>query len=309
MSRAIVVTGAAGFIGRFVVAALRERNIPVIATGRPAGRETTGVIPVAFDDQTAMVPLLREAQAVIHLAARAHVAAHPDPDANRAFRDVNVQGTLDVARAAATAGVRRFVFVSSAGVLGARSPPGGLSDESPAAPYDAYTRSKLEAETLLAPFAAETGLELVIVRPPVVYGPNAPGNFGRLLRWVGRVPLPLGAISARRSGTGVRNLADFLAFAAITEEAGGTVCLVSDPETPTVTELCRRVATLRGRPGLLVPVSPAILAFALRLAGSRPDARRLTEPFELQPTVTMRLGWRPPYTLNDELAFAVGAKA
>lgn len=289
----LAITGAGGFIGREFVSSTRSSGLDVVPLGRA-------------EVEASLEHRIAGCDAVVHLAARAHVlesAAAADTDA---FERSNVELTRAVAGAACRAGVARFVFVSSAGVLGRRSPPGGFDDHNFPAPHDAYTRSKLAAEEMLL---EEFGnrIEIVIVRPPLVYGPDAPGNFGRLLRLVRRGwPLPFGALDAPRSMIGLRNLCDALRRAATAPGASGLRLLVADRESPSVAGLVAEMAAALGRRSRVWPVPVSVLDLAFSVAGRRQDFERLAAPFLLRPFLAPdRLGWHAPYRFADELRWAI----
>jgi nucleoside-diphosphate-sugar epimerase len=291
--RRLAVTGAGGFIGREFVCSTRGLGWPVQALGRPelgAGLESR----------------LSGCEAVVHLAARAHVLEAQAAADSAEFERSNVDLTRRVAAAARSAGVRRLVFVSSAGVLGRASPPGGFHDASPVAPHDAYTRSKLAAEEALqGEFAAD--LELVIVRPPLVYGPQAPGNFARLLGLIRRGwPLPFGALDAPRSMLGLRNLCDALRIAAVHPQAPGLRLLVADAQSPSVSELVAGLAQALGRRPRLLAVPEPVLRSAFAALARSADFERLSAPFLLRGRLAWEtLGWTPPHPWDEELAWAV----
>lgn len=295
MSR-LAVTGASGFIGRHLCATAASAGITCVALGRDSLRAG------------AIEPAIEGCDAVLHLAGRAHVLRETSDAPDAEFRHVNVTLTRQVAIAARNVGVGRFLFVSSAGVLGQVSPPEGLDDLSPPRPYDSYTRSKLEAEQLLASELRDS-IPLTIVRPPLVYGPGARGNFERLVRAVrAGWPLPVGGLSARRSMVGVRNLVDLLLTAAIGDGAEGATMLVADRELVTVGEFVRAVARAAQCTPRILDVPAPLLKAGLRALGRGADLARLSQPFVLRPSEALcRLGWSPQRSLHEELDWALAS--
>jgi nucleoside-diphosphate-sugar epimerase len=240
----------------------------------------------------------------VHLAARVHVMRDQAVDPLAAFRRVNVDGTLELARQAAQAGVRRFVFVSSVKVNGEASAPGRpYREDDPPAPADAYALSKYEAELGLRQLAVQTGMELVTVRPPLVYGPGAKGNFRSLLqlaRWA--VPLPLGAVDNRRSLIGLDNLVDFLLVCLAHPAAANRTFLVSDGQDVSTAQLYRRLAAALGRTVRLPAVPPLLLLMAAGLIGRRAAWQRLCGTLQVDAgPARERLGWRAPLELDEGL--------
>ena len=292
----LAVSGATGFVGGHLSRWLPSQQ----CVAQPLSRAMIGSadLPVA----------LRGMDAVIHLAARAHRLRDAATDPAREFHEVNVGITRVMAQACVSAGVKRFVFVSSAGVLGSRSPTDGFTDASSAAPHDDYTRSKLAAEQMLT---TEFGgrLEVVILRPPMVYGPGAPGNFDRILKAVlTGFPLPLGGLRAPRSLISVRNLCDVMLRAATCSSVEARPILVSDREVTSVAELAAAIAEAVGRRnrGFIVPAS--MLSAALKLAGRSGDLHRLLEPFVLRGSLACSsLGWSPEFEFAHELEWTVRA--
>ncbi|WP_026333161.1 SDR family oxidoreductase [Thioalkalivibrio sp. ALM2T] len=308
MTRRVLVTGANGFVGSAVMGALCSRGDiePVGLVRRLEGAagdlQACGDLEVVSDWR----PFLEGVDAVVHCAARAHVLRDEVEDPLAVFRWVNVDATLFLARQAAEAGVRRFVFVSSIGVLG-RSQERPFLFSDPPNPQEPYAVSKWEAEQGLRGLARETGMEVVVVRPPLVYGPGAPGNFGQLLKWVARgVPLPLGAVSNRRSLVGLDNLVDLLVRCVEHSAAAGQTFLAGDGEDVSTTELLRRVARAMDRRARLVPVPPGVLRTGARLAGKGEMARRLLDSLQVDIAHTREtLGWEPPVSLDEGLRRAV----
>jgi len=219
------------------------------------------------------------------------------------FRRVNVQGTLNLARQAAKSGVYRFVFISSVGVNGAATLKKPFTEEDQAQPHSLYAQSKYEAELGLKALATETGMEVVIIRPPLVYGPGAPGNFGSLMRWLQRgIPLPLGAIHNQRSLVALDNLIDLIVTCIDHPGAANQTFLVSDGEDVSTTELLRRMGRAMNCPARLVPVPAGFLKTAAALLGKRDMAQRLCGSLQVDIRKTREmLGWRPPLTLDQGL--------
>ena len=305
----VLVTGAAGFVGAAVMESLRSRSAiePVglvrhLEVSAPADLRACGDLEQVSDWR----PFLEGIEVLVHCAARAHVQHEEADDPRVVFRSVNTQPTLLLARHAAEAGVRRFVLVSSIGVLGrAQERPFRASD--PASPEEPYAASKWEAEQGLQLISSDTGLEFVVVRPPLVYGPRAPGNFGKLLEWVARgVPLPLGAVHNRRSFVGLDNLVDLLVTCVGHPGATNQVFLAGDGEDLSTTDLLRRVAVAMGKRPRLFPVSPSLLRAAARAVGRGEMAQRLLDSLQVDISHTREtLGWEPPVSVDEGLRRAV----
>jgi nucleoside-diphosphate-sugar epimerase len=249
-------------------------------------------------------PALLGISAVVHLAARAHVT-ETGADALERFRAVNSAGTRHLAEAAAAAGVRRFVFLSSVKAMGESSPRDrALTEADTPAPEDAYGISKREGEIALLDVAASSGLEPVILRAPLVYGPGVKGNFLRLMRLVDRgIPLPFGAVANRRSLVARANLAAALALCLRHPDAAGETFLVADGEDLSTPELIRRLARALERPARLFPLPPALLSRVGRLIGREPEIARLTGDLAIDSgTIRARLGWQPVVAVDEALA-------
>jgi nucleoside-diphosphate-sugar epimerase len=293
----MAVTGASGFLGRHLCPELISRGNEVIEISR---------VDLASEN---LCRKFEGVDVVVHLAARAHVLRDGSSDPRAEFWNSNVGLTQSAARAAILSGVRRFVFLSSAGVLGARSPPGGFGDDSIPCPHDAYTASKLEGESWLSAHLP-AGMQLVILRPPLIYGPGAKGNFARLLRlalkgW----PLPIGGFCAERSMIGIRNMVNLIGVAATADRVTRATLLAADRESISVSALFRQVAELAGHRPWLAPLSPALINCLLLVTGRGKDIARLNDPFVLRPTIAhSRFGWMPPYSLQDELQRTVSCE-
>jgi nucleoside-diphosphate-sugar epimerase len=301
----VLLTGASGFVGRATIAAaegsgLRIRAATRNGADRPAG-DTVRIPGLDFD--TDWGPIIAGVDTVIHLAARVHVARDRAADP-LAYRAVNVHGTVRLAVAAADAGIRRFVFVSTVKVHGETSADGPFTAASPFRPSDPYSRSKAEAEERLREIEARTGLDVVIVRPPLVYGPGVRANFLNLVRAVDRgLPLPLGRVRNRRSFVYVQNLADLLLLlAARTPAAAGRSFLVSDGPPVSTPDLVRRIAAALDRPARLVPVPMALIRAAGRFAGRSGSIDRLLGSLAVDTRDTEdTLGWTPGTTMDQGL--------
>jgi UDP-glucose 4-epimerase len=295
----IALTGATGFVGRFLVRDLTRRGYRVRALlRRPADLppETQSAVVGDLAAPRHMAEALREVDAVIHSAGLAHaMSGVPEDD----YRSANTDATAAMARAAERAGIRRFVFLSSIRAQSGPAAPGVLTEADEPRPTDAYGRSKLEAERGLA----ETGLDWVALRPVLVYGEGVRGNMAALLRLARTpYPLPLGALRARRSLLALENLAEAVDVVLRHE---GRLCrplLVADPEPVTLPQIVAALREGLGRgPGLL-PVPQALLGAGMRLAGRGEAFERLAGSLVADPTALLALGWTPPVATREALA-------
>ena len=298
MKAPILVTGANGFVGRTLCLTLRERGFPFVATVRSANAPdeiAVGALTGATDWRHA----LTGCSTVIHLAARVHVMDDRSGDPLLAYRQVNVEATLQLARQASSAGVTRFVFVSSVKVNG-ESTTGRLpyrADDVPQ-PCDPYGQSKMEAEAALFAVGRETGMEIVVVRPPLVYGPGVKANFLSLIKLVKRgIPLPFGRVSGVRSMVALDNLVDLLIACSTHQNAPGGIFMVSDDQDMTVGELVRLIAAAMSKKVRLIPVTPALMRAAAGLLGKTAVTDRLFGALQVDISATKeRLEWRPLVT-------------
>ena len=301
----VLVTGASGFIGRALVDALHANGCNVVGSMRcPIDFSWASSSPLLGDDNADWRIPLEGCTVVVHSAGRAHILNDRVADPLSEFRRVNVAGTLQLAEQAASVGVHRFVFLSSIGVNGASTSAGNrfLWDDR-YNPQNAYALSKCEAEQGLWCIAAKTGLEVVVIRPPLVYGSNAPGNFGSLMRWLRHgIPLPLGAIHNQRSLVAVDNLVNLIVTCLTHSAAVNQTFLVSDGEDVSTTELLRRMGQAMHRPARLIPVPSRLLAQAAALIGKADMAQRLCGSLQVDIEKTrILLGWKPPLTLDEGL--------
>lgn len=306
----VLVTGAAGLVGAELCAELLGRRESVVALVRgrrlPALAGLGGFTERVIDDLESLIAApqpLSGCEVVVHLAARVHHPREHSPEAERTYGVENTQLTRRLASACVDAGVRRFVFMSSIKALAGLSPEGPLRPDAVPHPDDAYGRSKLEAERELRTLAAATGLELCIVRAPLVYGPRAGANFGQLLRWVRRgVPLPLAGVTNRRSLVSVWNLASALARCCELGRPTAGTFHVSDARAVSTPELVRLLAAGLGRRARLFAIEPGLLARALRLVGRGDLVERLLGTLELDIGESCAaLGWQPPLPVEAGL--------
>lgn len=247
---------------------------------------------------------LTDVKVVVHAAARVHVMRDAVAEPLAAFRLVNVEGTLNLARQAALAGVQRFVFISSIKVNGEATCAGHpfLADDEPR-PADPYGISKAEAERGLRALAAETGMDMVIIRPTLVYGPGVKGNFLSMMQWLNKaVPLPFGAIHNNRSLVALDNLVDLIATCIEHPAAANQVFLVSDDEDVSTTELLRRMGEALGKPARLLPLPAWLLSTCALMLGKRALSQRLCGSLQADIAKTKKLlGWSPPVNMSDGL--------
>lgn len=311
----VVVTGASGFVGTALCAQLIRRRDTVHAVVRSPVISTAYCQPFlvgAVDGATDWSATLEHAEVVVHLAARVHVMHETEKDAAVLYHAVNTVGTHKLVQDAARAGVKRFVFISTAKVNGESTADGNPFRESDKpAPRDAYSRSKYEAEEALRGFSTKYGMEVVIIRPPLVYGPGVKANFAALMRAVQRgLPLPLGAVHNLRSLVGLDNLVDFIITCARHPAAANQTFLVSDGADISTPDLVRAMARAAGRPARLLSVPVGVLASLASLVGKRAAVDRLCSSLQLNISKSHELlQWAPPVTLKEGLrrAFA-GAK-
>ena len=332
----ILVTGATGFVGKALVSKFVDIGWSVKALVRqasdllpesivqvvgdlscfcPSERNEESVecaqsrvenLHLVQDDRKLLRVALKDADVVVHAAARAHIMRNEALDPLTEYRKMNRDATLVLARMAAELGVKRFVFMSSIGVNGKLNTK-PFTEADRVSPHDAYSISKFEAEQGLLELANETGMEVVIIRPPLVYGKNAPGNFGILVKWISKgIPLPLGAVHNRRSLVALDNLVDFITLCADRTRsplAVNQVFMISDGDDISTTELLRKVAKAQGKMCWLLPIPVGLMKRAMQLLGKGAMADRLFGSLQVDNSKARELlGWTPVVTMDEQLA-------
>ena len=305
MTRNVLLTGANGFLGsRLALALNSKRDIKLtVSVRRPIKIFASQVLEIpSLDADTDWSVALSNQQVVIHAAARAHIMKDEVADPLAEYRRVNVEGALNLARQAAMAGVNRFIFMSSIGVNGNTNIRPFTEVDAPN-PAELYAQSKWEAEQSLWEIQRETGIELVIIRPPLVYGPNAPGNFGSLMGWVEKgIPLPLGAVHNQRSLVAVDNLVDLIITCIDHPSAANQLFLAGDGQDVSTTKLLRGVAHAMDKPTRLIPVPASLLMLGATLLGKKARAQRLLGSLQVDISKSRDLlGWEPPISVEEGL--------
>lgn len=300
MTIRIAVTGASGFVGRAVTVNLLKQGYDVVAPSRyPLHIVHQRLQNPLIDDISALgtnPDLLSGCDVVLHIAGKAHSVGTSLAE----YRQTNTEATLKLARTAVTSGCRRFIFISSIGVNGiSNSRPFTVEDKP--APLEDYAISKLEAEAGLKQFVANTAMGLVLIRPPLVYGPNAPGNFGKLSKLAQRnLPLPLGAIDNKRSLVALDNLVDLIITCIDHPNAANQTFLVSDDHDVSTSELLQMMTRAAGKTPRLLPVPVSWLRLAAKLTGKTAVIDRLCGNLQVDIRHTKEtLGWTPPVSLEQ----------
>lgn len=303
----VLITGASGFLGQALCQRLRADKYFLTALARhaPTAMSEPWLQVQRYEDA---VGLMAGQLCVVHLAARVHVMQDSVADPLGEFRKANVDISLNLARQAAQAGVHRFIYISSVKVNGEEtaSEQPFLADDEPE-PQDPYGISKMEAEQALRSLAVQTGMEVVIIRPPLIYGPGVRANFEALIRVVARgVPLPLAAIHNKRSLVALDNLVDLIAVCISHPNAANQIFMVSDGEDLSTPDLIRRMSNAMGRPARLFSVPVWLLMFGAKLVGKSSAVQRLCGNLQVDISKTKNiLGWTPPISIDEGLQRAV----
>jgi nucleoside-diphosphate-sugar epimerase len=298
----VLVTGATGFVGRSLYKKLSElEGIEVTAAVRSELSEVSGnkVVLGCLSDNFDLSEALKKQDVVVHTAALAHNKTKAD---RAEIERVNTFATLRLAEQAAANGVKRFVFLSSIGVNGLVSEKPFSETDIPK-PHSEYAESKYLAEKELFKLQEETGLDVVVIRPPLVYGRNAPGNFAKLVGWINKgIPLPLGSVKNKRSYIAIDNLVDFITTCIEHPRAKNQIFLVADGEDMSTTEFLRRTARSMGKRPNLIPVSAKLLRIGAQILGKREMANRLLGSLQINTSKAERvLGWLPIVSVDEGL--------
>lgn len=298
----ILVTGGTGFVGRPLVARLIQESYSVVIATRQSSSSVTNVdiFPIQCCDQTTDWRVgLQGVDTVIHLASRVHVMNDSSLNPLDEFRKVNVEGSIALAKQAIQAGVKRFIYMSSIGVNGDHSIKPFCADDVPN-PSEPYALSKYEAELALKKLVSESGMQLVIIRPPLVYGADAPGNFGKLVRLIGKgYPLPLGAVNNSRSLVSINNLVSLIVVCIKHPLAANQTFLVSDDEDLSTTSLLRLVGKVVGVPSKLIPVPMVLIELAAKILKKEKLVQKVCGTLQVDISKTKKmLDWKPIESVN-----------
>ena len=302
----ILVTGATGFVGRALIQKLIDLNFSVVAGVRhkTPSQSVAHVEMGNFSSGADHTAELQDFDIVIHLAARAHIMHDTASDPLAEFRKINTAGTLNLALQAAQAGVKRFIFISSIKVNGEMTTnDSAFQVELVKPPTDPYALSKYEAEHGLMSLARSTDMEVVIIRPPLVYGPDVKANFAVMIKWLLKgIPLPLGIIHNKRSLVALDNLVSFIILCITHPKAANEIFLISDGEDVSTTQLLQKIAQALNKRALLLPVPVSWMRFAARLIGKRDVANRLFSSLLIDSSKARDLlGWHPVTSMDQQL--------
>lgn len=309
-----LITGATGFVGLAICEYLQNQGNEISALVREQStilsKNIKQITIEDFQKDSNLVKIsssLKNINTVIHLAARAHIMHDSVNNPLEEYQKVNVQGTINLAKNAINAGVKRFVYISSVKVNGEWTVENQKFNEyQEPEPLDDYGLSKYEAERALMEVAKSSKMEIVIIRPPLVYGPGVKGNFASMIKWLRcGVPLPLGAINNRRSLVALDNLVDFIALCADPQKspkAANQTFLISDGEDVSTTELLNRLGKELGKPARLIPIPQKLLEFGFRIIGKEVIAQRLCGNLQVDSSKARELlGWKPVVGMEEQM--------
>ena len=306
----VAVTGSTGFVGKHLIPAINDLATTIVTLGRQ--QEPSSNNQLAFDlaaPEALNADDLRGIDVLIHTAARAHVMAEREENPRLIYDQLNAYASVSLAKKAIEAGVKRFIYISSIKVLGEKTTIGvPFNEHSAPHPVDDYGHSKALAEQQLKDLVADSPMELVIIRPPLVYGPGVKANFALLLKLAARnYPLPLAAVTNKRSMVGIDNLVDLIKICIHVPEAAGETFLVTDDRDLSTAELLSMMTAAYGKQSRLWPFPPKLLRLAATIVGKRNIADRLFDSLQVDISHTKAcLGWQPKFTVEEQLAKCVG---
>jgi nucleoside-diphosphate-sugar epimerase len=299
----ILVTGATGFIGNKLCQVLSMRGDAVVAVARKQVNIDTNitVINKVLSKDTDWQDCLKDIDVVIHLAGRAHVMKDVSENPYQAYADINIHATKHLAEQAALSGVKRFIYLSSIKVNGERTKDVAFSETESPQPEDDYGKTKYEAEKALNNIGKDTGMEVVIIRPPLVYGEGVKANFKSLIKLAQlNIPLPFGAIRNKRSLVYIENIIDFILLCTHHPSAANQTFLISDDDDVSITRLIQEIKEASGKRSLLIPVPQSWLKFVLQLIGKSSLSDRLLGNLQVDMTKAKTLlDWKPPFTVEQ----------
>lgn len=315
MSRkTVLVTGSTGFLGKNLLAALTQKNYSLKALVRKTPQERSEKVNYqlfkGMTEVTDWSSYFDKVDVVVHCAARVHILSETEENPLEAFRNVNVKASVAMAKAARNAGVKRFIYISSIGVNGAETHESPFNNDTKAAPYSPYTQSKYEAEQKLLAIANESSMDIVVIRPPLIYGPDAPGNFQKLLAAVEKgIPMPFGNSKNRRSFIAVANLTSFISACIEHPKVSNKVMVVADKTAISTGQLIKAIASAYGKGPRLFSFPSGLLRFGLELIGKKGLAQQLCGSLEIDSQASCQiLDWNHPTSLEETLAQIVKLK-
>jgi nucleoside-diphosphate-sugar epimerase len=305
----VLVTGASGFIGKYLCQSLSEQNfeIVIVTRGQANAKENITVINKTLNINTDWSETLKGINVFIHLAGRAHVMKEEASDPYQAYAEINIEATKHLAEQAALNGVKRFIFLSSVKVNGESTKKSAFTESDQPQPEDDYGKTKYEAEKVLSNIAQETGMEVVVIRPPLVYGKGVKANFKNLIKLSqSGLPMPFGAIHNKRSLIYIENLIDFIMVCIDHPQAANQTFLVSDDHDVSTTQLIQSIANASSKKSRLIPIPISWLTLVFKLIGKKSLSDRLfgTLQVDISKAKTL-LGWKPPFSFKDGIARTV----
>ncbi len=305
----VLVTGANGFVGRQLCEALTQQNFNVTSVVRNDGADTkhTKLIKLTLSNETDWDDALRGVDVIIHLAGRAHVMQESVENSYQAYADINIYATKHLAEQAALSGVKRFIFLSSIKVNGESTGKVPFNELLPPKPEDDYGRTKYEAEKCLNTIAKKTKMEVVIIRPPLVYGEGVKANFKKLIKLSrSGLPMPFGAVDNKRSLIYIENLIDFILLCIKHPKAANETFLVSDNDDVSTTDMIRLIAYAGKKRPMLLPVPTVWITFISKLIGKQMLAERLCGNLQVDISKAKSLlNWKPPYNFKEGIVMTV----